>query len=34
MQMCQSGEYYGFPATQLEQMNIIEKGFITVQTLD
>jgi hypothetical protein len=34
MQMCQSGEYYGIPATQLEQMNIIEKGFITVQTLD
>ena len=34
MQMCQSGEYYGIPATQMEQMNIIEKGFITVQTLD
>jgi hypothetical protein len=34
MQMCQSDEYYGFPAAELEQMNIIEKSFITVQTLD
>jgi hypothetical protein len=33
-QMCQSGHFYGIPAAQLEQMNITEKGFITVQTLD
>jgi hypothetical protein len=33
-QMCQSRRYYGIPAAQLEQMNITEKNYITVQTLD
>jgi hypothetical protein len=31
---CQNKRYEGIPAAQLEQMNITEKGFITVQTLD
>jgi hypothetical protein len=33
-QMCQSRQYYGISAAQLEQMNITEKNYITVQTLD
>jgi hypothetical protein len=31
---CQNKRYEGILAAQLEQMNITEKGFITVQTLD
>jgi len=33
-QMCQSRQFYGIPAAQLEQMNITEKSYITVQTQD
>lgn len=31
---CQGGQYSGIPAAQLEQMNITEKSYITVQTRD
>lgn len=33
-QGCQAGEYSGIPAAQLEQMNITEKSYTTVQTQD
>ena len=33
-QGCRSGQYLGIPAAQLEQMNITEKSYIIVQTLD
>lgn len=33
-QGCQSGKYSGIPAAQLEQMNITDKGYISVQTVE